>query len=171
MGCQVGAMLATFLDEIGTSALNQTSFVFSILDRFWLDPGSILGSFSYKSAQTVGAKRLFSHFHLSCNKVAQETEKRTKMDTEWNQNGALLLQKCTNRRGETLAFTFSPKTQFWLKIDQTITENLPKNDLKSIRRASGPERVRSTEISFWYLGLMKFSKLIKFNLLNLITSF
>ena len=121
-------MLATCLDEIGTSALIQTSFVFSlrpkivprgprieflsILDRFWLDFGSILGPFSYKSAQTVEAKRLFSRFHLSCNKVAQETEKRTKMDSEWSQNGALHLQKRTNRKGETLAFTLSPKTQF-----------------------------------------------------------
>ena len=50
--------------------------------------------------------------NLSCNKLAQETEKRTKMDTEWSQNGALLLQKCTNRKREPLAFSFSPKIQF-----------------------------------------------------------
>ena len=43
---------------------------------------------SYKSKQTVEAKRLFSHFHLSCNKLAQETEKLPKMEPKWKQNGA-----------------------------------------------------------------------------------
>ena len=40
---------------------------------------TFLSPSSYISVQTVKAKRLFSHFHLSCNKVAQETEKLPKM--------------------------------------------------------------------------------------------
>ena len=43
---------------------------------------------SYKSVQTVMAKRLLSHFHLSCHKVAQETEKGPKMEPKWSQNGS-----------------------------------------------------------------------------------
>ena len=39
-----------------------------------------LSPLSYKSVQTVKAKRLFSHVRLSCNKLAQETEKRPKME-------------------------------------------------------------------------------------------
>ena len=41
-----------------------------------------MGPFSYKSALTEEAKRLFLHVHLSCNKVDQETEERIKIDTE-----------------------------------------------------------------------------------------
>ena len=43
-----------------------------------------LSPLSYISVQTVEAKRLFSHFHLSCNKLAQETEKRPNMEPKWS---------------------------------------------------------------------------------------
>ena len=42
-----------------------------------------LSLLSYISVQTVEAKRLVSHFHLSCNKLAHETEKRLKMEPKW----------------------------------------------------------------------------------------
>ena len=45
---------------------------------------TFLSPLSYKSVQTVQAKRLFSHFHLSCNKLAQETEKGPKMKPKLN---------------------------------------------------------------------------------------
>ena len=56
---------------------------------------TFLSPLSYKSVQTVKAKRLFSHFHLSCNKVAQETEKRSKIDPKWSQNGAKMGSKAS----------------------------------------------------------------------------
>ena len=46
---------------------------------------TFLSPLSYKSVQTVEAKRLFSHFHLSCNKLAQETKKRPQMEPKWSQ--------------------------------------------------------------------------------------
>ena len=54
----------------------------SISDRSWIDFESILGPFSYKSALTEKAKRLFLQVHLSCNKVDQEAQERIKIDTE-----------------------------------------------------------------------------------------
>merc|ERR1711933_114542 len=54
---------------------------------------TFLSPLSYISVQTVEAKRLFSYFHLSCNKLAQETEKRPKMHPKWKQNGAKMGSK------------------------------------------------------------------------------
>ena len=45
---------------------------------------TFMSPLSYISVQTVEEKRLVSHFHLSCNKLAHETEKPFKMEPKWS---------------------------------------------------------------------------------------